>query len=553
MDGKIVISTELDTKQLEKQLKDQQKELQKYNEEAEKLTKQRANIDTSIAMKQVDELNKQLKEAQQKLKEMGTGAGYGRAFSEQGYKVDDLKVKLEEAKQKYRDQLGEVEKINQSLVRNKTNQGIIRDKIKQTTNAIKEQKNAEKEVEGGTFSIGEGFNKVIKKVGKLTLAIFGIRSAYMLVRRAMDTITQGDEQLKADVDYMKNAFAYTLEPVIRQIIGLVQTLMRYIQYIVYKWTGKNIFANANKSLKSATGQAKELKKTLMGFDEINMLQSSSTSGGGTTTPSFDLSNVMDESAMPKWVQWIADNKKLIEDLAITALGIFGTLTIANWIKNIGGFLGSSQLGALGTKLTNLGLIAGGIIITAICAEKVWRDIQELKKELNLVADNLEDNTKKWIDTEPPIKQVYDTIAVRQNATNDLIKEYHSWWWKIFGVSDEILKNLKAGVKGEKLLIDKAMDEYDVEKATNEERNKMVKTIETQIERNNDVIRLLKEQGKDTKEIEDMNTELAGYLYSVRNNIKYSKDETSKWATETGKVKTNLMVRSNYLIQLIAKN
>ena len=94
----------------------------------------------------------------------------------------------------------------------------------------------------------------------MALAVFGIRSAFMFVRNAINTIAADDEQLKVDIDYMKSAIAYTLEPVVRGIVDLAKQLMFYVGYIIKAWTGINIFENANKSLKGANQQAKALSK-----------------------------------------------------------------------------------------------------------------------------------------------------------------------------------------------------------------------------------------------------------------------------------------------------
>ena len=75
------------------------------------------------------------------------------------------------------------------------------------------------------------------------------------------TLTAQIEQLKADLDYMKNVLAYMLEPVVMAIVNLMKELMFYVGYIAKAWTGKNIFENANKSLANANKQAKELQKT----------------------------------------------------------------------------------------------------------------------------------------------------------------------------------------------------------------------------------------------------------------------------------------------------
>lgn len=184
--------------------------------------------------------------------------------------------------------------------------------------------------------IGDGITKIVKKVARWGVAIFGIRSAYMAVRSAMSTISENDEKLKADIDYIKDALAYTLEPVVRRIVDLIKQLMFYVAYLTKAWTGKNIFENANKSLKGANKQAKDLKKTMAGFDEMNVLTDNSSSGGGSATPSFDLTGI-ENMKEPKWLimikdigQWIIDNwQEVIFGLLLTKL--FIDLLTGNWI------------------------------------------------------------------------------------------------------------------------------------------------------------------------------------------------------------------------------
>ena len=193
--------------------------------------------------------------------------------------------------------------------------------------------------------IGDGITKIVKKVARWGVAIFGVRSAYMAVRSAMGTISENDEKLKADIDYVKDALAYSIEPVVRRIVDLIKQLMFYVAYLTKAWTGKNIFENANKSLKGANKQAKDLKKTMAGFDEMNVLtDNSSSSGGGVATPSFDLSQIQ-EMEVPKWLemikeigQWIIDYwQEVIFGLLLTKL--FIDLLTGNWIGVVISFVG----------------------------------------------------------------------------------------------------------------------------------------------------------------------------------------------------------------------
>lgn len=192
--------------------------------------------------------------------------------------------------------------------------------------------------------MGTGIQKVTQRIGRMALAVFGIRSAFMFVRNAINTISEDDEQLKTDIDYIKNTLAYTLEPLVRGIVNLAKQLMFYIGYIAKAWTGINIFENANKSLAGANTQAKELNKTLAGFDEINIVNDNSSTSGGGSTPSFDLSNPDDIDA-PRWIKFIAKNKKAI----LATLGGIAT------------YLVSIKLGIKGIQALGIGIAIAGII------------------------------------------------------------------------------------------------------------------------------------------------------------------------------------------------
>lgn len=184
--------------------------------------------------------------------------------------------------------------------------------------------------------VSKNLSNIIKKVTRWGLAVFGIRGAYMGIRNAINTISQDDEQLKADIDYMKNAMAYILEPVVRKVVEWAKQLVFYIGYLIKQWTGHDIFASANKNLKKSVGSAKELKKQLAGFDEMNILSDNGGGSGGATLPSFNFQDM----EVPKWLekikdigQWIIDNW---EDVVVTLLIIklFIDLMTGNWLAVI---------------------------------------------------------------------------------------------------------------------------------------------------------------------------------------------------------------------------
>lgn len=238
---------------------------------------------------------------------------------------------------------------------------------------IKEkQQHFNEEVNKGKYnisSLGNSMSDIIKKVAKWTLAIFSVRSAYMFVRQAMSTLTQYDDQLAADIEYIRYALANALYPVIKAIVQAVMTILQYINYISSKWFGKELFASAKSfqdMKKSASGTAasvKQIKKELAGFDEMNVLQedgSVSAGGvaGGITAPSVDFAN-WDSVEIPEWVKWIANNK----DTIIRALeGIAGAILAFKFASFISGFLkGKEALSSFADTLGK-GLIYTGIMM-----------------------------------------------------------------------------------------------------------------------------------------------------------------------------------------------
>lgn len=194
----------------------------------------------------------------------------------------------------------------------------LQKKIEQTRNKLVDLKKKQQDLDNASLSkipsslngIGNGIESVIKKVTRWGLAVFGIRSAYSFVRSSISTLSQYNEKLATDVEYIRFALATTLQPVIEKIIQLVYTLLQYIGYIAKAWFGVNIFANASsKAFRKTNKEAQKLHKTLAGFDEMNVLSDNSSGGGGIGgLPSMDLSELkeFDFSTVGSWLDKLRD-------------------------------------------------------------------------------------------------------------------------------------------------------------------------------------------------------------------------------------------------------
>lgn len=244
-------------------------------------------------------------------------------------------AQIKETEDKLNDMLADYETLANSKGFNKQSAEAkhLRSEIEKVSNSLQNMKKKQEDLNKANISkafenmpnlienIGTSTSGLITKVARWGLALWGIRSAYMFIRQSVSTLSQYNEQIGTDIAYIRFAIASTLQPVVETLIQLAYKLLTYTSMIAKAWFGVDLFANASikafqkneKALGGAVKSAKELKKQLAGFDEMNILQdtSSSSSGSGgisnVTLPSFDLS-APEDIQPPSWLTWILDHK-----------------------------------------------------------------------------------------------------------------------------------------------------------------------------------------------------------------------------------------------------
>ena len=392
-DGTLVIGTDLDEsgldkriRKLESKLKNEEIDLEIKASNVDNVKKEMQGISAEMKalIKQRNELNKSISSKKSQYDRINSSISSGKAISPEEYnRYGSLENQLTKMYSQQEAINKEVEKYNQlynklddKLAKAEASYDKQKNKVTETKTQIAEmndeiRKTNLENIKQQSNGIGNSIENIVKKVTRWGLAIFGVRSAYMFIRQAMSTLSQYNEKIGADVQYIRFALATMLQPIIETIIKLVYKLLAYINYIAKAWFGVNLFANAstkafektNKSVKDTNKSAQKLKKTLAGFDEMNILQEdgsvgSGGGGGGVTLPSSDLSN-FDNIEIPEWIQWIADNKDSIlgtlRDIGIMIGVAFATVKILEFYGVITKI--STALGGLST-LATFGVIAG---------------------------------------------------------------------------------------------------------------------------------------------------------------------------------------------------
>lgn len=276
MDGWITIGTKLDTKNFDKELKDLETQLEKFNkdiEDYESIDFKKDNYDYSYRLQMIEKIKSRIAEI----------------------------------------------KEEQSLTNNES---------------AKYNVNIE-EINSNISKISTSMGAVIKKVGKWALAIFSIRSAYMFIRQSVSTLSQYDEQLANDIEFIRYSLAMTIAPIVKFIVDLVYKLMSLINAIWTRLFGVALFSkDLAKNFKSAKNSASGLKKELAGFDEMNILGSNGSTGLAFT-PSFNPS--LANKNIDTWL-----------DKTIEKFEKFGTKIV----ETINGIFPKINFGAISTSFVN---------------------------------------------------------------------------------------------------------------------------------------------------------------------------------------------------------
>jgi len=343
LDGYLKIKTKIDNKDVDKGITELENKIKKLQEDNSKSSKEQ-----NLLQKELDnyqELQASADRYKQKIKELNEEKNLmfknspALAVSVDTPEYANIKSQISDMQLKYSQATAEIDKQGPKI--EKVCAKLDKVKLKQTENNAKIQQFKDKieaiktnNIKNSIDGIGKSITGQISKIGKMTMAIVGIRTAWSAVRRAVSLVSQYNPQIATDLQYMSYCIANLVAPAVQWLTRLLYTALSYINAIMQAWFGVNIFANSSakafkKMQNSASGTAKatkEIQKSLQGFDEMNIMQDNSgNTGGGTgvSTPSMDLSNMQGE--VPTWLQWIIDNKDLI--LAVLAGITAGLISI----------------------------------------------------------------------------------------------------------------------------------------------------------------------------------------------------------------------------------
>jgi len=361
LDGYLKIKTKLDNSGIDKDITELENKIKKAQTDNLGLDKEATGLQEEISQyeklcNEADKYKEKIKQLEAERKTLTLGG----LSSTNVPQYNSLTTNIDLMKQKYSQATIEIDKQASKI--DKVYAKLNKIKAKQTENNAKVQEFKDKiesikinKVQNQINNIGKGIQGQISKIGKMAFAIIGIRTAWNAVRSAINIVSQYNSQVSTDLEYMRYCIANALVPIVQSLIKLLYTALSYINAISTAWFGINLFSNSSaknfqKMKNNASGtakSAKEIQKSLQGFDEMNILQDNTGSTGesvGVSTPSMDLRNMQGE--IPAWLKWIIENKDLI--LSVMAGVTAGLLA---W-----------KLGLGGIKALGIGVMVAGVVL-----------------------------------------------------------------------------------------------------------------------------------------------------------------------------------------------
>lgn len=322
-DGEIIINTELDNKEAQKELDRLIKKIQKSQQAlAEKKDNQSGiaaelKSATDEAIKTEDAVARLMEELNG-LKDITNGRAVASpgatidAYQKQSQISDELKRQEDILKEqnKQAEKIGKkYAEITDKVLNEERALAAARDRAGELQKQIAEQEKAP-EIIKATSDAVEKFSMRVKKLAKRVLVFTVIASALRKLKTWFTNVLKTNDQAQKAFAQLKAALLTLAQPIVNVLIpafvAFVQILARVVAglaRLVSALFGTSAKASADaakalndetKAIKGAGSAAKKAGKSLAAFDEINQLSDSSSGGGVSLDPDFSIFDEADK-------------------------------------------------------------------------------------------------------------------------------------------------------------------------------------------------------------------------------------------------------------------
>lgn len=299
------------------------------------------------------------------------------------------------------------------------------------------------ELKGAITSLSKSASKMGGSLKSVLPAILGVGSAYQMITKAVSTFMSQNQLLAKQMNAVWTAFGNLLGPIISQVVSWVTTAVSYLLSFLKLLgvTGKT----ASQLSKQAKQSGSDLKKTIAGFDELNLLQDNSGGGtGGALLPDVDA---------PEWMKEFADLIKngdfgeagrqlaaklnqMVDGIDWEGIGKKLAYAFKGAIDFLGNAIRDFDFHSLGGKFANL---VNQILHVDTSSEDTWKNLGEiLVSKFTIVFDTITGFLEN-IDAGALAKAISDILIGALESVSDSIA--NADWKKIGENIGEFFENI----------------------------------------------------------------------------------------------------------------
>lgn len=234
------------------------------------------------------------------------------------------------------------------------------------------------------------YNAAYTLINSITKAFQeGFTNMYSYSQAFAGKFSQSMDSLATSTLYLKNSLASAFAPLVNQLapvidalIQKVATLLNYIAQLMSALSGQSTYTKAVKAttkFAESTGKAaKSLKSFIAGFDELNVFEKGSGSGGSTGTPDF--ASMFEEAQVDSKIAATAQKLNEIKNMIADNLAEI-TIVASGFSLAVGAVLAFS-----GTNIPlGLALMGAGAIGLISAAKLDWTAVNgKLKSVMALI-------------------------------------------------------------------------------------------------------------------------------------------------------------------------
>lgn len=422
-DGSIIFSTEIDNKKAQAELDKLEKKIASLEIKASQAGAKKIPLE-----EQADSLGVALDDAKQKLEALKASGASPGAIGAQSETVTSLQYQWDQVNNKIDRYNREIEKANGDIDVSKSRAGELAAQLASAGRNTEKMSAGVKKAEKSAKTFASRMKSVVRSALVFTV----ITQALSKFRNWIGDVIKVSPEATAAIARLKGALLTLVQPLVNIIIPAFTKFVNILAAIINKiasvfavLTGKTVESskaaaealNKQTSAFNGTGAAaKEAKKQLLGFDEINQLTEDTSGGGGgsgTIAPDFSgFDDTEDElntilglvgaiaTGLLAWkiASLFTDSLSMIGGIALAAAGAFALVYfwLDAWnngidMQNFLGMLaGAAALAgglaiAFGSTAAGIALVIGGLAMLVVGIKDVIENGFTLENTLTIIA------------------------------------------------------------------------------------------------------------------------------------------------------------------------